>query len=290
MQLSFIDIITAKPTLFTGIFLVILVCIEVGARMYKKRIKDAYNKQKVDADSKILAHLTLEFNKRSQIIEISRVIAYIVFILLMVLAYDVQAFSVVLLAIGALILVLKEIVGSFFAYFVVVYQYDIGDDIKINNALGEIIRIHTLTTWIAGKEENGEYNGKLITVPNYQFLQGIVEKQELKMTSFRHIVIKVLYDPELFKDTFSEWLPALKEYLDATLPMRKLDSVGHFRGYAGTKYKINYTYNDVGLVEIRIAFVSSTSSALTKKEAIYMYIESTKRHGCNPRMSTDAKK
>jgi Mechanosensitive ion channel len=279
MEISFFSIISAKPTLFTVIFVLLLIGIEVGIRVYKNHIKNKYNQEKVDVDAVMLSNLTLLLNKRTQIVEMGRVLAYIVFILLMVLAYDVQAFSVMLLAIGAIVIVLKETVGSFFAYFMVVYQYDIGDDIKIDNILGEIIRVHTLATWVAGKEENGEYNGRLINVPNYKFFQSIVEMQELKMTSFRHVVIKAIYDPELFVKKFDTWLPELKAFLEETLPLRKLDAVGHFRGYAGTKYKINYTYTPEGFVEVRIAFVSSTATALTKKEAIFMFIESTKLHG-----------
>lgn len=277
MDFTFFDVLTAKPSLFTGVALMLLVVIEVAARRYKHKIKTEYDRAKEDADYETIAQLTLQLNKRTQMVEISRVLAYIIFALLMVLAYDVQAFSVVLLAIGALIIVLKETVGSFFAYFVVVYQYDIGDDIRINTFIGEVIRIYTLNTWLAGKEESGEYNGRLIMVPNYMFMQGAIEKQELKSSSFRHIVMSVVYIPGSFEKPFDEWLTDLKAFLDDTLPLRKLGSVGHFRGYAGIKYKIRYDYNEDGHVVLRIAFVSSTSSASYKKETIVRFVERSKK-------------
>jgi hypothetical protein len=109
-------------------------------------------------------------------------------------------------------------------------------------------------------------------------MQGAIEKQELKMSSFRRVAIKALYEPDAFNLPFNEWLAGLKIFLDETLPLRKLGSVGHFRGYAGIKYKINYEYNDLGKVMVTIAFVSSASSALYKKETIILFIEGTKKH------------
>lgn len=270
--------LAAKPTIALAVVILLVIATEVTVRMVKRRERDHYTAARTTTThARELETLSLNYFKKNQLYDILRGAVYVCIALAGVLLYDIQAFSYVLLGLGALIVVLKEMVASVVGYGFVLTSYTVGDDVRINDRLGEIVRIGLLSTSLVGKEDNGEYNGKLFQVPNYHFLQNIVEQQELRSSTLRHITLKAVYTRENYREAFGVWMRNLKHFLDDTLPTRVGEDVGNYRGYTGAKYKTNVVYNDKGDVVVSITFVSSTASAQSKKEAIVAYIEDTKR-------------
>jgi hypothetical protein len=280
------DILASKPSIAIGVFLTIFVVTEAVSRFLKSKEKQRFDTERAASDdARALETLSLEHFKRSQLVDVVRASVYILLLLAAILIYDIQAFSYVLIALGAFIIVLKELVSSAVGYFFVLTTYTVGDDVRVAGQLGEIVRIRLLSTAITGKEENGEHNGKLFNVPNYYFFQGVIEQQELKSSTSRHITLKAVYIPGHYTEKFDVWVRNLKAMLDDTLPVRSVEDVGHYRGFTGARYKLNYSFDEDGDAVVSIAYVSSTKTALTKKEKIVHYIESTKRLGTKNKKS-----
>ncbi len=139
---------------------------------------------------------------------------------------------------------------------------------------------------MSGKDEDGEYNGKLHRIPNFSFIGQKVELQDLKTDDYRRVVLKSIYINDDFTDSFSVWLEKLRLFLDEKLPQRHLGKVGNYKGYTGTKYKVNFDYNEKGEVVVRISFVAHYPQNIELKEAIIEFIESLK----NKKIKLDAKK
>jgi hypothetical protein len=219
---------------------------------------------------------TLTYFSKLHIISVVRVMYISVLVMLLIAFYDVRAFSFFAVALGAIIIALRDVIISLLAYPHVVLVYDIGDDIRVNGLFGEIVRVQPFSTHIAGKDERGDYDGKLHAIPNAKFLLESVERQEIKNSNQRRVVLHALYKQEEYRDAFDVWLLTLKKVLDESLPKRSLKDVGNFKSYAGMKYKLHYDYDEDGYVLVIISFISSTKTALSKKEAIISFIESTK--------------
>jgi Mechanosensitive ion channel len=269
------DTLFSRPFLATVVLVAIVVGAEITVRLTKRKTRSQFDTEKAAAgSSKELEQVTLRYNKRIQMLDIVRLAILFLALLLACMVYDIKAFSYILVALGALIIAMRESVNSLMSYFYILAHYDIGDDIRINNMLGEITRIRPINTTLVGKDDNGEYNGKLISIPNYSFLMTAVESQELKSDNYRRAVIQAIYNNTEFSQPFSVILQKIKLFLDHELPLRKLDQVGNYRSYSGSRYKLNYDYNAEGDVVIRIAFVTSPSHALERKEKIIAFIES----------------
>lgn len=272
-----IEVLSQKPVIVAMVLIGFFLAIESLLRIAKHRLKGTFDQRKdVANDARDVEQISLQYNKKAQVIDLVRLAIVIFTILLGCLLYDVQLFSYMLVALGAIIIAMRETVNSLFGYLFVLSHYDIGDDVRVNGTLGEVVRIKPVLTSLAGKDDTGEYNGKLINVPNFYFLNNLVERQELKTDNYRRVVIQAVFNPELYSVSFSDWLKKTKAFLDAELPMRKLEHVGNYRGFAGTRYKMNYDYDDDGEVLVKISFIADPAKALLRKESIVAFIESLK--------------
>ena len=261
--------------LFVSVFIV--VTLEVTLLSYRRFIVKKYKHKKSTILSPEEAEKeTLTYFSKLHIISIVRVLYVSVIVMFLLALYDVRAFSFFAVALGAIIIALRDVIISLLAYPHVVLAYDIGDDIRIQSILGEVVRVRPLSVQLAGKDNNGDYDGKLHTIPNARFLLEPIERQEIKNSNQRRVVIRALYKGEECEQSFDAWLSTLKGMLDETLPKRSLKDVGNFKSYAGMKYKLHYDYDEDGYVLVAISFISSTKTALPKKESIISFIESTK--------------
>jgi Mechanosensitive ion channel len=261
-----------------GLVLFAVLCVELVLRYILRRRKAAFNKEKLGINNpRELEALALSYNKKNQILGVVRLSVILVAVFVSILVYDIQAFSFFLLAVGALIIALKESVSSMVAYFYILSAYDVGDDIKIGNSLGEIGRMSPLYTSIIGKEENGEYNGKLINIPNHLFFQQLVERQELKSTNYRRTQILWTFNREHSQVSFPEIVKKARIFLDDLLPVRNVDEIGFFRNYAGRRYRLALDYNEEGFPTIRIAFVAHPDDISSLREKIVAFLEEAQR-------------
>jgi hypothetical protein len=189
----------------------------------------------------------------------------------------VRTFSFLAVALGALIVTFKETVVSTIAHFHILRNYKVGDDVKIGTVRGEILNIRPTVTTILGKEEDGEYNGKVTTLQNYQFVMNPVERQEMKTHSYFLTSLSIPYGGKEYKYGFETFMSKLKQFLDELLPYRNMKNVGYYRSYSGSRYKLNYTYDRDARVEIHISFVSKPKRIADRKEKIVQFVEKLKK-------------
>ena len=255
-----------------------LLIVEVYLRIAKKKlkIKYKYNKDKVE-DFEDMEKIWIEYYKKIQNLFVMRVVAIFIAIAIVLTSFDVNAFNLLAVIAGTIIIVLRDYIFSFITFFYIISIYKIGDDVRTETILGEILRINPLYVAIAGKEEDGEYNGKLHRIPNSVFITQKIEAQELKADDYRRVMLTAIYSQDKFEDNFNAWLTKIKNFLEETLPSRTLERVGHFKGYLGVKYKLNFDYNDKGDTVVRISFIARPPRNIELKEKIIEYIETLRK-------------
>lgn len=276
--LDFLNSLTTNQ-IIADIIVVVLIIIEITSRILKNKIKAKYKNRKVKIEEfEEVEKLSITYYRQYQWIDIFRLFSFLIGFILIIAILNIEAWSVLAIAAGAFILTLREMILSFISFFYILTLYKTGDDIQIENALGEIIRVNPLYVAVAGKDEDGEYNGKLHRIPNFLFIGKNVELQDLKTDDYRRIVLKTVYLNEIFEDSFSVWLSKVKNHLEEKLPKRELDRVGNYKGYTGIKYKLNFDYGDKGEIICKISFVARYPYQIEFKENIIEFIESLKKN------------
>lgn len=262
----------------TAVFVIcIFLTIEFLLRRLKKNKKKEFDNKKATAESiSEIEEISIEHYRQFQHIDVVRFIIIIIGLVAVLSAYNIQAFNIIAVATGAFILALRESFTSLVAYFYILSSFKLGDDIRVNNFLGEIVRVKPLYTAISGKEENGEYNGSLHHIPNFMFLNQIIEQQQNKSEDYRKISLQLVYQKESFEGNFDDFIKNIESHLDELLPKRPMTKVGYFKGYAGVRYKLSFDYNDKGEVIIRLSFITRANRRLELKESIIRYIENLK--------------
>lgn len=259
-------------------FLVVFIFIEIALQRYKNKKRKEFNSKKQTLESlEEIEEASLEHYKDLQQLDVFRFVCIVIGTISILAVYNVQAFNILAVATGAFILALRETFTSLVAYFYILSNYKLGDDIRINTALGELVRIKPLYVALAGKEDNGEYNSKLYHIPNFMFLNQLVEQQQLKSDDYRKVGLQILYTQDIFTLAFPDFIKTIETYLDELLPKRAMTKVGYFRGYAGLKYKINFDYTDKGEILIKVSFIARSFKALEYKESIIKFTETLKK-------------
>lgn len=268
--------LTSLATLIkSGALVVFFILSEIILFIARKRLSYWYDgAKKTVKEMKEIEELSLVYLRKRQLFGIVRAAVIALTLLTGVLLYDIQAFSFLALALGALVIIQKENISSLVAYPFVISNYNVGDDIRIKDSLGELIRISPLHVLLAGKEENGEYNGKRTSIPNFLFLNEQVSVQELKSDTYRRIIIRPVYNKAEYGTDFDTFLEKIRIFLDEFLPRRDLNQVGTFRSFAGAQYKLNFDYDEKGNIALRIAFISRPHDVVDRKERIIEFIES----------------
>lgn len=269
------EILTIGGIVKGGSVIFILLISETVLFILRQRLSRAHHIEQKNAGSSAEAEdLASAYYRKRQVLGLIRAGVLLVALLIAALLYDIQAFGVLALALGAIVVVQKENINSLVAYFFVLSNFKVTDDIKVGDTLGEIVRISPFMTVLAGKEDNGESNGQLIHIPNYRLITETVRQQELKSTTYRRVVIRAVYIPGQFSVNFDEYLTQARVFLDEFLPKRGLDRVGNFRSFAGSQYKINFDYDEDGYIAVRIAFISRPYDVVDRKEQIIEFLES----------------
>lgn len=261
-----------------GAVLTVIALAEVVLWFLRLRAQSSYETLKKDVASLAdVETVSITYFRKRQMLGIVRAVLWLFVVLLAALLYDIQTFSVLALALGALVVIQKENINSLFAYIFVLSNFNVGDDIRVNDLLGEITRISPLQTTLSGKEDNGEYNGQRVSVPNYKLLLENVRVQELKSDTYRRIVLKAIYAHEEYEVAFGEFIQKIRGFLDEFLPKRNLNQVGNFRSFAGAQYKMNFDYDEDGRIVVRIAFISRPHDIVDRKEQIIEFIEGMRK-------------
>lgn len=269
---------------FIGTHLVILVLfalllvLELILSTYLQQLKSSYEKKQLGlTDESAIEELSITYYSRKQRVSLARVGILSLLSLIAVLIYDVRAFTFIAVAVGAGIFVFKESINSIISYFHILSNYRVGDDVSILGVRGEVLHIRPLMTTILGKNEDGEYNGRVTTIPNYQFTWTPVERMEMKSNSYMLVSLNIPFESGLFKKPFAEFVADLRTHLDGMLPKRTIKKVGYFRSYVGYRYKMEYSYDPDARIIMHITFVSQSKRIPDRKERIIDFIESCKK-------------
>ena len=275
--MSFFQSFSYGQNLSAAALLLLFIFIELVLRHVKRQKVKEFKLKKESIESlEQIEDLSNEHNKQVQHIDIIRFVIIFIGIIAVLGAYNIQAFSILAVATGAFIIILKEPLASLVSFFYILSNYKSGDNIQIDNFLGEILRVKPLYTDLIGKDENGEYNGRLHHIPNFMFLGQIVNQQQLKSGDYNKISLSIYYNNENFPDNFDTWMKKIEDYLEELLPKRSILKVGHFKGYAGKKYKIDFDYNEKGEVSVKISFIAKSHKSAKIKETIIRFVESLK--------------
>lgn len=269
---------------FIGTHVVILVLvaivlmIELILSTYLQQLKSSFERKQIGmTDESEIEELSIDYYSRKQRVSLARAGILSGAVLIGLLVYDVRAFTFIALAVGAGILVFKESINSIISYFHILSNYHVGDDICVLGVRGEVLHIRPLVTTILGKNDDGEYNGRVTSIPNYQFTWTPVERMQMKSNSYMLVSLNIPFETSLFKKPFAEFIVDLKAHLDGMLPRRTIKKVGFFRSYVGYRYKIEYSYDPDARILMHITFVSQSRRIADRKERIIDYIESCKK-------------
>ena len=272
--LTYIKFVDTHAIAIVGI-IILFGIIEMVLKFSKSRIGAEYEAKRDQVDRfGDIEKDTIVFYRRNQTLDVVRVISALFGIIIALVVFDIKALNILAIATGALIIILKDQILSFVGYFYVISVYDIGDDLRIGGILGEVVRFKPFFTALAGKDDSGEYNGRLLYIPNYKLMTEYVEEQEIKTDTYRRINLNALYNHTTFANSFPEWIEKVRNFLDEALPIQNSRSVGNYKGYAGLRYKLRFDYNEHGEVMVAISYIAKPPKTSEYKEKIIEYIES----------------
>jgi hypothetical protein len=259
--------------------LLVLICVEIGIQIFRAKRRRQFNEARANLNQiNQVESESIEYHRDIQRFTVARFFIIIIVILSILFVQNKES-SVFVFTFATLVLIFKEPIISFFAYMYVLSGYKIGNTIKVDDALGKIVSVKPFYTAVAGHDEAGEHNGKLYQIPNYVFFQKTIEQRELKTRDHRRAIVNLIYNREIWVDSFSEWLKKLQEFLDGYLPERTLAEVGNFKSYAGVRYKLGFEYNDKGNIVTVLSFITSFEPMLDRKQAIFEFMETLPKAG-----------
>lgn len=256
--------------LIVGIWFIFEMVARILKSAMKQRIYSQYDNEK-DPEA---WEFYLQHYRKSQIVDIVRILGFLLAIGSLIVYAVPGAFSFLAIATGAMILTFKDAILSFMSFFYIIAHFKVGDTIGVSGARGEIIYIRFLNVWLVGRDANTEHTGTLHVVPNSRFILDIVQKEELSSASYRLEQIEIPFDPHDFHVSFEVFLKNLENFLSKNLKVRSIKQVGNYRSFAGTAYKLDFTYTNRGKMMVTVQFVGKAWHLSDATKNIVVFIES----------------
>jgi len=125
-----------------------------------------------------------------------------------------------------------------------------------------------------GRDENTEHTGTLHVIPNSRFILDAVQKEELSSSSYRCEQINIPYDSQEYSEPFDVFIGNLETFLSQNLKNRTMKQVGNYRSFAGTQYKLDYSYSDRGQLSIELRFIGKAGHLSDTTKKIVTFVES----------------
>ena len=257
----------------------------VKAQVYAKHEQELQVNINEGQNKKRNAEFYIEYYKKVQILDTIR-IAFIVFVIVVFLAEKTwSAFDLLAVWVWVIILIFKEVILSFAAFFYVISRYKIGDIMRFGSinsmeCLGEIIAIHTLYVSMIAKDQSGNHTWRVIYVPNYKFFTEINQRLDLSSQWYRRIDLEIIYNSNRFEVSFQEFMNKLERFLDDHLSIRTSKLAENFKSYFGLKYKISLNYEGEN-IRVSLSFIQPASNTTSSKKNIIYFVESL-RHKHTP--------
>lgn len=185
-------------------------------------------------------------------------------------------FAFLSVAIWAFILIIQPYIQSLISYLILQTRFKIGDAIKVDEYMGEIIFINPLFIGITWRNDLWEHTGEIVIIPNNVFTTKLVVRLDIKAYDIRKNLISFIYDKELFHLSFREFLSELRSFLHNHLPIRTIEECGPYKSYIGHKFKLisKYEWRDL---KITIWYLDSYLNSRDSMEYIIDFIEWMKK-------------
>lgn len=266
----FSEFSTISMVLFFVLFEIFLQ--QVKRRM-KRTIFAQYDKTTDPSDNEYY----LEYYRRSQYIDIIRIISVSLGLILLVGYRFHSGINILAVAMGAIIISLKDILLSVIAFFFIIRQYRVWDTIQIGQSKGHIIFVRMFSVGIIGKDADGESTGQLDIIPNYRFLTESVRKEELGANEIIRDFFYIPYKKEWFEWGFDTFIEDLRKHLDLVFSLGNRRNVGHYQSYIGHRYKIDYEYKEEKCLYIHLTFLGTSAKNKRNIERIISWVERKKK-------------
>lgn len=185
-------------------------------------------------------------------------------------------FAFLSVAVWAFILIIQPYIQSLISYLIFQTWFKIGDTIRIDEYMGDIIFIKPLFIGITWRNDLWEHTGEIIIVPNNIFTTKMVARLDIKAYDIRKNLISFVYSKELFHYSYGEILWELRTFLHNLLPIRTIDECWPYKSYIGHKFKLNSKYEWKDL-KITIWYLDSYLDSRESMEHIIDFVESLKK-------------
>lgn len=273
---SLTSFVAEQPFLFVIIALLVLWSIisHFIKSALKKKYIDPYERSKNTQNKQFY----IEYYRRSQYVNVFGVALVVILFFTYLLTKDKIVWTVLAVGIWAILITFQTFTVSFFTYFILVRNYNVGDTVSVGawKYQWEILYIKSLYMGISGKNDFGENTGAFYIIPNHQIWTNPVVKVDLSLDNITKHSLTLVYDGTNFLLPFDEFIQELEAFLLGLMPIKAASQVSYFKSYIGVRYKIDFTYDKDGKPCIWIWFVAKRSEWIRIKKAILSFVEAKK--------------
>ena len=240
----------------------------------KKKYIDPYERSKNTQNKQFY----IEYYRRSQYVNVFGVALVVILFFTYLLTKDKIVWTVLAVGIWAILITFQTFTVSFFTYFILVRNYNVGDTVSVGawKYQWEILYIKSLYMGISGKNDFGENTGAFYIIPNHQIWTNPVVKVDLSLDNITKHSLTLVYDGTNFLLPFDEFIQELEAFLLGLMPIKAASQVSYFKSYIGVRYKIDFTYDKDGKPCVWIWFVAKRSDWIRIKKAILSFVEAKK--------------
>ena len=273
---SLTSFVAEQPFLFVIIALLVLWSIisHFIKSALKKKYIDPYERSKNTQNKQFY----IEYYRRSQYVNVFGVALVVILFFTYLLTKDKIVWTVLAVGIWAILITFQTFTVSFFTYFILVRNYNVGDTVSVGawKYQWEILYIKSLYVGISGKNDFGENTGEFYIIPNHQIWTNPVVKVDLSLDNVTKHSLTLVYDGANFLLPFDEFIQELETFLLGLMPIKAASQVSYFKSYIGVRYKIDFTYDKDGKPCVWIWFVAKRSDWIRIKKAILSFVEAKK--------------
>lgn len=273
---SLTSFVAEQPFLFVIIALLVLWSIisHFIKSALKKKYIDPYERSKNTQNKQFY----IEYYRRSQYVNVFGVALVVILFFTYLLTKDKIVWTVLAVGIWAILITFQTFTVSFFTYFILVRNYNVGDTVSVGawKYQWEILYIKSLYVGISGKNDFGENTGEFYIIPNHQIWTNPVVKVDLSLDNVTKHSLTLVYDGANFLLPFDEFIQELETFLLGLMPIKAASQVSYFKSYIGVRYKIDFTYDKDGKPCVWIWFVAKRSEWVRIKKAILSFVEAKK--------------
>ena len=273
---SLTSFVAEQPFLFVIIALLVLWSIisHFIKSALKKKYIDPYERSKNTQNKQFY----IEYYRRSQYVNVFGVALVVILFFTYLLTKDKIVWTVLAVGIWAILITFQTFTVSFFTYFILVRNYNVGDTVSVGawKYQWEILYIKSLYMGISGKNDFGENTGEFYIIPNHQIWTNPVVKVDLSLDNVTKHSLTLVYDGTNFLLPFDEFIQELEAFLLGLMPIKAASQVSYFKSYIGVRYKIDFTYDKDGKPCVWIWFVAKRSEWIRIKKSILSVIEAKK--------------